>query len=1024
MAADNKKKKLLAGAEKYALQGKLRQAIAEYLKAVEIDPEDSTILNTIGDLYLRQNDVASANRYFKQVAEKYAETGYFLKAVAIYKKILNSSPDDCQLISTVAALYARQGLAMEACAQYTRVIGLLERTERGQEAKAFYEKIAELDPSNVDVRRKLAAWYRDEGDLGRAQACWGGAARAEAKAGNFAAAIGSWRNAMEAAPLDVGMLQEFADCCLKGGDPAAVLEPLQKAVNANPENLDLKELLGRVFLATGDFDEALATAQSVFKATRSRYEGFFEAGRALLDKEAYDQASGCLDAVVPTLLSRLEPGRAVEFYQAILERDPRHELTLIKLASVYSATGDQAGYLGALHTLADGYMESERHIEALEHIEKILQADPGDDRYCQLHRDVFAKAYPGMAYTPPAMRQETQSLGEIVQNCQNAEGADACENIREADTLLNYGLLDRALNVLRRLEARDPYDKEVHRRLLSVYKAIQNNDEAAKQCLLLAFLYRTETNEVLSKNFQIEAGQLAPDLVANVDLEQLVQERGIRVRGDEAPDKDELDLSPDLLDTLFEDAAKSVGLKADDAPEALDIPEAGMDAAGRHADGPAAPGRTALELHDVPSPERPPEARLQEIDVYINLGFNDEARAKLDELARTAPGHPEILARRQRLAQAGSASPVSIPAAPQAPQVTADDSIEAQMAAAQSKRDQDFALGTFLDEHTDQLVVQREEKEMGGAAATPVAMAPVATPAPAPPAVQAAPPAATAPPKPAAAIAPPMPAPPAPALPGIALLNIATPAATPVAMAPVATPAPAPPAVQAAPPAATAPPKPAAAIAPPMPAPPAPAIPGIALLNIATPAATPVAVAPVATPAPAPPAVQAAPPAIPGEPPSKVNGMFADLFDEVSAPADPAVEKASFEDHFNMGIAFSEMELYDEAVKEFEAAVRHLELRRGDLRVLQCCERLSHCYLRKNMPTSALRWCQTGLNLTEKSSHEDMAFRYDMGVAHALAGDADQALVCFDQVFRRDPGYRDVAQRIDELKGGLQKHAV
>jgi len=94
LAVDSRKMKLLAGAEKYALQGKIRQAIAEYLKVIETDPEDNAVLNTIGDLYLRQSDGATANRYFLRVAENYAEGGFFLKAIAVYKKVLNSNPDD------------------------------------------------------------------------------------------------------------------------------------------------------------------------------------------------------------------------------------------------------------------------------------------------------------------------------------------------------------------------------------------------------------------------------------------------------------------------------------------------------------------------------------------------------------------------------------------------------------------------------------------------------------------------------------------------------------------------------------------------------------------------------------------------------------------------------------------------------------------------------------------------------------------------------------------------------------------
>jgi hypothetical protein len=75
------------------------------------------------------------------------------------------------------------------------------------------------------------------------------------------------------------------------------------------------------------------------------------------------------------------------------------------------------------------------------------------------------------------------------------------------------------------------------------------------------------------------------------------------------------------------------------------------------------------------------------------------------------------------------------------------------------------------------------------------------------------------------------------------------------------------------------------------------------------------------------------------------------------------------------------------------------------------------------MPSSVLRWCQKGLSIADISSHEAMALRYDMGIAHSMSGSNERALECFEWIFHLDSGYRNVAQRIDELKSGLNKHA-
>ncbi len=151
--------------------------------------------------------------------------------------------------------------------------------------------------------------------------------------------------------------------------------------------------------------------------------------------------------------------------------------------------------------------------------------------------------------------------------------------------------------------------------------------------------------------------------------------------------------------------------------------------------------------------------------------------------------------------------------------------------------------------------------------------------------------------------------------------------------------------------------------------------------------------------------------------------MFADLITEMNSLTDQEIVREDFETHFHLGIAYREMGLIEEAIKEFQSSVKILSAADSAKEMIQCCGMLSTCFLEKGMSRSAIRWCQTGLKIKEISSHESMALRYDMAVAHSMAGDSDQALECFNWIFRADPGYRDVAQRIDDLKNGPRQHA-
>lgn len=893
MAADSRAK-FLRDAEKYVLQGKIQQAIGEYLKIVKGDPNDVLILNTVGDLYLRQGKSSEANKFFSQVAENYVKNNFFIKAIAVFKKILNSDPNNLEINSTVASLYAKQGLGIDARNQYLCVASLLEKEGRAREQRETYEKVVELDPKNAAIQRKLAELCLSEGAKEKSLGHWLGAARAQVKASDFAGAADSFGRAIQLSPLDVEAMRGFLECCLKLNSPASAIKLLKQSVDLAPENLDLRELLGQAHLANKEPETALKNLQVVISMDETRYGCLFEIAGAFIEEGAFDRAAECLDSIISTLISRRETGRAVQLYQGILQHCPDHIPTLVKLASIYSAIGDQALYLSTLDTVADQYIQQKNPAEALEYLEKILDANPTSEKHARLHQRIFSETYPGVPYTSPAEPSEAISVSTPPLERREGPEQKTTSEIVEIDLLINYGLFEKALGLLQNLEAGDPYDKEVRLRLLSIYKGERKNAEAAEQSLLLAVLHRRSNNEEAALSCLAEARQLSP-AVAEIekDLNAFARRNGIEsglpasttpTAGARAPES-EVDLSSDLLDIFFSGEQEST-------EEYQELNDTGEQIAE------SLPPRLASQA----SPKSAQE-QLQEVDFYIRLGFQEEALAKLNEIAKVDPDNPELNLRYEKLGNAK-------PAAAEVPVVeTVGESMFEESAPASAKGDELSEL-----DFNDALDGLFEGASEGFKETEPIA----------PPAAH--------------------------------------------------------------------------------------------------------AWTPLKTDAP-----QTVLPMVRVEESEKdefqANQMFADLMEETGAPSDDEILKESFEDHFSLGTAYRDMELNEEAIKEFQFALRIADLKKDARQIIQCCGMLSTCFLKKSMPSSALRWCQTGLKVKDISSHEATALRYDMGVAHSMSGSSVRALECFDQIFGLDPGYRDVAQKIDELrvltgpKGGFDRHA-
>src|SRR5256886_16375927 len=160
--------KVIASAEKLVQKGKIEPAIKEYERLLDDNPNDVNTLNRIGDLWVRINRNAEAVRKFGKIADHYAKDGFFLKAIAIYKKINKLDPSKLDVYAKLPDLYAKQGLAMEAKSQYQVLADYYQKHGDPGNALLIYRKISELDPNAINIHVKLADLYSQNNNTAEA----------------------------------------------------------------------------------------------------------------------------------------------------------------------------------------------------------------------------------------------------------------------------------------------------------------------------------------------------------------------------------------------------------------------------------------------------------------------------------------------------------------------------------------------------------------------------------------------------------------------------------------------------------------------------------------------------------------------------------------------------------------------------------------------------------------------------------------------------------------------------------------
>lgn len=154
-----------------------------------------------------------------------------------------------------------------------------------------------------------------------------------------------------------------------------------------------------------------------------------------------------------------------------------------------------------------------------------------------------------------------------------------------------------------------------------------------------------------------------------------------------------------------------------------------------------------------------------------------------------------------------------------------------------------------------------------------------------------------------------------------------------------------------------------------------------------------------------------------------IDSGLAEIFEEfrVAAEEDQPATAEDFETHYNMGTAYKEMDLMDEAIQEFQAAAGATKPDDGTSRFLQCCNMLGHCFLQKGMPRAAVIWFKKGLDAPAQSEAETLALRYELASAYEQMGDFGRALDAFTEVYGINVAYREVAEKLKSLQGYKKK---
>jgi pilus assembly protein FimV len=1042
------KSKFVEAAQKLLNQGKVTQAIAEYQQILKYEPRDQVTLMTVGELYIRQGETFQAIDYFERLAQLFVSDGFLTKAIAVYKRIAKLAPEEIRPLEKLADLYVQQGVMSEARPLFLQLAELHLKNNKQPEAVALLKKLLLAEPDNLRIQVRLADLYQAMGQSGEALETYISAAQRALARGEMQECEKLADKALHLSPKNLDVLIIKARVLTTAGNFTQAAEILERVPDLEKGG-EPAELLMDLYLKNAKWDEATSLALKIFSSDQKNFTATQKVTEALLESGQGERAMSVLSRIRIPMIDAGEHDGVVHLLTELATRLPGRLEPLEWLVDTFGRTSDSFRLPDALAQFGDALVAAGKLQRAKEIYQQLVDREPESDSPKRKLNDVLRKLgeLPGEPVAEPAAAPvevhetlqaelpeapapklhrglESDTPEVAAQTAASATGEPEldeetqkfiAQSLTDVDLFASYGLTQKAIGLLEAILRRAPTHTPTLEKLLDFVLGAGDDRRTAELAAQLEHIHglhgdarSSERFGELRRRFQRAAGLTDEEIAAAVAAAM-----------------------PQPVETVPVEEA------------AAEVSTSGVAAAPAEA-SPVAPGAAAEAKEEEPEieiVEPKPEvagAPHEEVDLSSEwatlIEETKEPAAKADVAApgpkAKAPSHVEEVELQDLVLE--DETPVQIP----------DESLphEALVPATEDIGKPGIALPVDADDPEGWT--------------TPVAEISAETPAPpvSAPSAPGTPPVEESAPQHGELLpdeeltALPLPEHGKVAAEGPEPALELPQAALPKPLPPepdfeldqdfelVIEPEPVVPAHEMLGHVPTLPKKEeAAASAPPEKLEPKEKVPAgvpsngnvfssedflsdlakeidqLGLGDLPKPAA--------AEPEPAAPVANKEELA---KEPVGANGESSPLkevFEEFRAElGEMGAEDEDLETHYNLGIAFREMGLLEEAIGEFQKVAKANDRGKAFRYAMQCCTLLGLAFMEKGQPSIAAIWYERALLTPGIDTESKLALRYDLGVAQESAGDLDSALKSFSQVYAVNIDYRDVAERISALQ--------
>ncbi|MGH9339744.1 MAG: tetratricopeptide repeat protein [Acidobacteriota bacterium] len=371
--------------------GEIDESIQSLEKAFELGEDNLDLLESLGELYLKNQDYDKALDIYRRAGERSSrpdirlklgmllmENEQFKEAIPLLKEFLAQSPQNTlvkvelgkayfadrqysEAVELFSSVLESEPDNLEANFHMGRVLGQLGERLQAIERFQHLLKLPQADENRTLVRTLLGQLYQQSRQFGQA--------------------VETFRQLSEENPQDVEIQLRLLYALEDAGRLEAALSLSRDLLQKQPDDPLVVIARARMLSAAGELDEGMSLLTSRInaqpEAEQSRSEDFYRAAAQLyLEHKQYKQA----EEIITQGLSQSPESETMQFQlAAIFERQQNFDRAEAEFKKILEANPHHAAVLNYL-----GYMLADQGIrlqEALGYIEKAVELDPHNGAY-------------------------------------------------------------------------------------------------------------------------------------------------------------------------------------------------------------------------------------------------------------------------------------------------------------------------------------------------------------------------------------------------------------------------------------------------------------------------------------------------------------------------------------------------------------------------------------------------------------------------------------------------------------------